>query len=422
MSSKALALFLEFCKILHASFQTKEMNTWLKDYAARNDLRVQEDEAKNLLFAKGSPRLCLQAHYDMVLVGESVEPIEKDGFLCAKNSSLGADNGAALCAALCAFETAENLELLLTNDEEVGMLGANALELRPQSNVMLNLDSEDIGEIIVGCAGGVDLEFCFENLPLLHLEENLGVFEITARGFSGGHSGIDIDKGAKNAIITLAHELQKLDDVYLIGLSGGTKRNAIAPNARAVVVAREKPHLGECFDVAPLALNPPYKDYSKVLSFLTMPLLQGVHKKNDLGVMLSSNVGIVSDERDVCIQTMIRANDTADLNTCKEQLCKIAKGYGAQVQQSNFYPAWERAADGRLLQVVQSAFAAIHQSAHVTTIHAGLECGILRNKLGLAEILSIGPTIHNPHSKSERLDLKSFECFEAILAEIIKNY
>lgn len=421
MISKAMALFLEFCKIPHASFHTEEMCAWLKDYAARHHLHVQEDSAKNLLFSKGSPRLCLQAHYDMVLVGQKVEPIEKDGFLCSIDSSLGADNGAALCAALCAFDSVENLELLITNDEEVGMLGTNALELRPKSKAMLNLDSEDLDEIIVGCAGGADVTFCFDNLPLLHLEENLGVYEVSACGFRGGHSGIDIE-GSTNAIVALAQFIQGLDDVYPISINGGTKRNAIAASARAVVLSRKELSENEHFVARKIAQNPPYKDCRKVLAFLTLPLLQGVQKKGALGVELSCNVGIVQSERDVCIQAMARGNDTHELLAFIETLHKASEGFGAEFGQTHFYPAWEREQGGRLLDITQHAFMSQQQNPTITTIHAGLECGILRNKLELDEILSIGPTIHNPHSKNERLDIASFARFESILLEILKNY
>ncbi|MDE6979134.1 MAG: M20/M25/M40 family metallo-hydrolase [Helicobacter sp.] len=422
MTSKAMALFLEFCKIPHASFHTEEMCMWLKDYAARHHLHVQEDNAKNLLLSKGLPRLCLQAHYDMVLVGQKVEPIEKDGFLCSIDSSLGADNGAALCAALCAFDSVENLELLITNDEEVGMLGTNALELRPKSKAMLNLDSEDLDEIIVGCAGGADVTFTFANLPLLQLEENLCVYEISTCGFHGGHSGIDIDKGHENAIVALAQFIQGLDDVYPISISGGTKRNAIAANAQARVLARGGLPQNEHFAVKQIIQNPPYRDCRKVLSFLTLPLLQGVQKKGALGVELSCNVGIIQDEGDVHIQAMARGNDTYELLAFIEQLHKASEGFGAEFGQSHFYPAWEREQGGRLLDITQHAFMSQQQNPTITTIHAGLECGILRNKLELDEILSIGPTIHNPHSKSERLELASFARFESILLEILKNY
>ena len=147
-----------------------------------------------------------------------------------------------------------------------------------------------------------------------------------------------------------------------------------------------------------------------------------MQKKGALGVELSCNVGIVADEGDVRIQAMARANDTEDLQNLIAQLHKMSSGFGAEFAQSHFYPAWEREQGGRLLNITQQSFARHQQNAHVTIIHAGLECGILRNKLGLSEILSIGPTIHNPHSKSERLDLASFARFESILVEILKNY
>lgn len=421
-TNKAYNLFLDFCKIPHASFNTADMNQWIKDYAASHGLHIQEDHAKNLLLSKGVPRLCLQAHYDMVLVGKDVEPIENDGYLCSKDSSLGADNGAALCAALCVFDEVANLELLITNDEEVGMIGANNLELRPQSKVMINIDSEDINEIIIGCAGGVDVEFCFDNLPLIQNEERLDVYQIDSIGFVGGHSGIDIDKDIPNAITSLAAYIKSLDEAQTISINGGTKRNAIAPNAHALILSRTTPTPNPSFKVTPFMLNPPYKDHSTVIELLNTPILQGVQKKSEFGVELSSNIGIVDDEPITSIHAMVRSNDTTHLEDFVSKLHKYARGYGAEIKESNFYPAWEATKGGNLREITLNAFKAHNKNPSIKTIHAGLECGILKSKLELDEILSIGPTIHNPHSKKERLEIKSFHDFCKILLDIIKRH
>ncbi len=424
--SKAFKLFLEFCSIPHASLKTQTMRTWIKEYAQKKKINIQEDSAGNLLLHKGSPKLCLQAHYDMVLVGNKVEPYIDNGYIYAKESSLGADNGAAVCAALTLFDEVNHLELLLTNDEEVGMIGANNLELQPQSSKMLNLDSEDINEIIVGCAGGVDVSFTYEHLPLLEIEERLNIYKITSKGFIGGHSGIDIHKGIPHAILSLIEFVKSFDDVYLLSLNGGEKRNSIPVFSEALVLSAEPIAPNEHFDVSPFVLEPPYRDLNRLIEFCTLPILQGVLKKDsENNVLLSSNIGIIKELgfQTFNIQVMARSNSTQDLQEWLKQVAKYAQGYGALMEQSNFYPAWEvNKQSSNLLRSTKEAFKKYNLNPHVTSIHAGLECGILKNKLNLDEILSIGPTIQSPHSKNERMELKSFVIFQKIIKDIVEQF
>ena len=154
-----LELFLEICKIPHPSNHGIELKKWLIQKAREFGAEVQEDSAGNLLCIKGEPKVCLQGYYDMVYVGDSkdfaIKPIIENGYISAEDSSLGADNGAALACMLLALRDFENIECLLTSDEEVGMIGANTLGLEIQAPFVINCDSEDINEVIFSCAGGV---------------------------------------------------------------------------------------------------------------------------------------------------------------------------------------------------------------------------------------------------------------------------
>ena len=160
-ATRTLQEFEALCAVSHCSFHTQDMFRYLCATLTRKGYEIASDKAKNIYAKKGKPKLCLQSHYDMVCVGISaqgrgVEIVREGNFLRAKDSSLGADNGIGM-ACMLALQS-DDIELLFTNDEEVGMIGANNLALRIESPLLLNLDSEDIHEIVLGCAGGVDIE------------------------------------------------------------------------------------------------------------------------------------------------------------------------------------------------------------------------------------------------------------------------
>ena len=225
-ATHCLETFHNLCTIPHCSFHTQDMFVYLCTTLKDKGYEVQSDEAKNIYAKKGNPKICLQSHYDMVCVGDStqhkgVKTIEKDGFLYAQNSSLGADNGIGIACMLT--QNASDIELLFTNDEEVGMIGANALSMGISSHLLLNLDSEDLNEIVLGCAGGADIE-CSINLkpflqPIKTLLKNYPyIYHITSRGFNGGYSGINIHKNIENAIVEYGFLLFTLN-AYIIMLN-----------------------------------------------------------------------------------------------------------------------------------------------------------------------------------------------------------
>lgn len=223
----------------HCSFETTGMKEKIIDFSKKNGFSVQEDKAGNLLCQKGNPSICLQSHYDMVCMGDAptIELVSEAGWLKAKNSSLGADNGMGMAIMMTMMETHEHLECLFTNDEEVGLIGANNLELQLKATKLLNLDSEEENGVFIGCAGGVDI-FGKTSLSWLPICDHCYVYEVLVDDLPGGHSGVDIDKNIPSALKVLASALVD-NDCALVEIEGGERNNSIPKRARAIIVSKK---------------------------------------------------------------------------------------------------------------------------------------------------------------------------------------
>ena len=272
-----LGYFEQICSIPHCSYQAQKLGEFLLEFSKSRGFDTKIDESFNIHAIKGKPKICLQAHYDMVCVGEAPKiELENDGeFLSAKNSTLGADNGIGLAIIMDIMDEAQDLEVLFTSDEEVGLIGANAFAGEICAPALLNLDSEDDSEVIIGCAGGLLAEFRREFEPcelglgelfsssvsehfgtgLLSNESshstsaknctqnssnlNANYYELSCEGLEGGHSGIQIAKNIPNAIKGLAH-FAKNHGANILAISGGDRDNAIPTWAKALVSASSK--------------------------------------------------------------------------------------------------------------------------------------------------------------------------------------
>ena len=284
-----LGYFEQICSIPHCSYQAQKLGEFLLEFSKSRGFDTKIDENFNIHAIKGKPKICLQAHYDMVCVGEAPNiELENDGeFLSAKNSTLGADNGIGLAIIMDIMDEAQDLEVLFTSDEEVGLIGANAFAGEICAPALLNLDSEDDSEVIIGCAGGLLAEFRREFEPsklglgelfspefepyklglgelfsssvsehlgtgLLSNESshstsaenstqnssnlNANYYELSCEGLEGGHSGMQIAKNIPNAIKELAH-FAKNHGANILAMSGGDRYNAIPTWAKALVFA-----------------------------------------------------------------------------------------------------------------------------------------------------------------------------------------
>ena len=272
-----LGYFEHICSIPHCSYQAQKLGEFLLEFSKSRGFDTKIDENFNIHAIKGKPKICLQAHYDMVCVGEAPKiELENDGeFLSAKNSTLGADNGIGLAIIMDIMDEAQDLEVLFTSDEEVGLIGANAFAGEICAPALLNLDSEDDSEVIIGCAGGLLAEFRREFEPcelglgelfstsvsehfgtrLLFNESshstsaknctqnnsnlNVNYYELSCDGLEGGHSGMQIAKNIPNAIKELAH-FAKNHGANILAMSGGDRDNAIPTWAKALVSASSK--------------------------------------------------------------------------------------------------------------------------------------------------------------------------------------
>ena len=272
-----LGYFEQICSIPHCSYQAQKLGEFLLEFSKSRGFDTKIDESFNIHAIKGKPKICLQAHYDMVCVGEAPKiELENDGeFLSAKNSTLGADNGIGLAIIMDIMDETQDLEVLFTSDEEVGLIGANAFAGEICAPALLNLDSEDDSEVIIGCAGGLLAEFGCEFEPcelglgelfsssvsehfgtgLLSNESshstsaknctqnssnlNANYYELSCEGLEGGHSGMQIAKNIPNAIKELAH-FAKNHGANILAMSGGDRDNAIPTWAKALVSASSK--------------------------------------------------------------------------------------------------------------------------------------------------------------------------------------
>ena len=419
--------FMEITSIPRCSYHAEKMQEYIKTFALGLEYEVFEDEYGNVLCRKGEPKICLQAHYDMVCIGDtsSIELVREHNILKAKNSTLGADNGMGMALMFKAMEENDALECLFTADEEVGLIGASHFKMPLVSTRLLNLDSEEEGEVCIGCAGGVDLVSLL-NLTYEPLSEHELIYEISAIDFPGGHSGVDIDKNIPSAIKVLARELAQ-QNVKLISITGGERRNSIPKSATAFVASSEPFELhDERLDVKLSHTLKTRKSihHSELIIKALDAFAQGVREwDRTLNIPSTSiNLGVVSIEDDILrLDCSVRAMDDESLAILAAQSVSFFEMAGFAVRQESFHKAWKPEV-GPFTARVKIAMEKVYETVPYRAIHAGLECGVLiASQTKAIEAVSIGPTIHYPHSLREECDLDSVEKISRILKEIIKG-
>jgi dipeptidase D len=459
-TEEILQVFEEVSKIPRCSKNEQKIGQWLMDWAAEHGFEAKQDKVKNVVIKvpasagyENAAGVILQGHMDMVCEKTKTsthdfgkDPIKfvYDGdWLTADETTLGADNGIAIAMAL-ALATDDKvvhppLELLFTVDEETGLTGASALE--PgflEGKILLNVDSEDEGIFTVGCAGGKDTHMWvpFETAAAPQDAEG---FKLVAGGMKGGHSGVDIHEQRANAIHVLAralHVLLRDYDIRLVSLEGGTAHNAIPRDAEAVlfvpadavedaksaVQKLSKQVQSEYGKVDPklnLALDPfadadsqramSKKSTRKVLDFIqTVP--HGVaFMSNDIAglVETSNNLATLATEGDkIHVSTSQRSSVMERMFWLTERIEGICRLAGGTYESGSGYPSWEPDMDSPLLQKCKDVYKKLFDKEPVVEIiHAGLECGIIGSKYPGMDMISFGPTIKNPHSPDEMLEL-----------------
>jgi len=461
--------FEEICAIPHGSRNTKRISDYVVSFAKEHGLRYIQDELNNvILFREGTcgledrPAVILQGHLDMVCEQDAGVDINmaEDGlnlthdqeFVFAKGTTLGGDDGLAVAYALAllADQTIPHppLEVILTVDEEIGMLGANDIDLSMLSGrTLINLDSEDEGVFTVSCAGGAHTTI---SLPVERRTVYGPCIRLNVDGLQGGHSGAEIHKNRANANKVMGEflsRIQKLMPLCLTSLAGGAKDNAIPRSCQATVVAmgihlerinaiaeelqaeiREKYDEPEAviqaFDVDALGGNSlSTESTAKVIGLLcAAPNGVRAYSQDIEGLVQTSlNLGIVKLGDRFSASFSVRSSVNTEKRELVEQLKTLANFYEGTFTIMGEYPAWEYKKDSHLRDVMVRVYTEMFgKEPKVLAIHAGLECGLLGEKLPGLDCVSIGPQMHNIHTSREKLDIASTERTWRFLLEVLK--
>jgi len=421
--SKIIPYFQQLTQIPHCSKQADKLLDFLVDFAKERNYAVEIDATKNIYIHKGSAKLCLQAHYDMVCMGKApkIETYIEEGWMKAKDSSLGADNGMAIAMMMQLMDEDVELEFLITSDEEIGLIGANEVAFNLKAKYMLNLDSEDEAEVYIGCAGGADITAFKQDS---YVEGKGMCYEVAVKGLVGGHSGVDIDKGIPSAIKVLGKYLVENNVTQLASLYAGERRNSIPANAVAIVRSEKVLESRGELTVRKLKEEPKVlAEGAKVIKLID-DFKHGVHAMNDeLGIPdVSINLAIITaDEKGgLKIETSARAMGAEALEHLTDETVKMFESFGFSVQVEDKYPAWKPDVSV-FTELVSHEMKAVFGKTKMMAIHAGLECGVIGEKYPMLKLASIGPTIRYPHSTRERVNVDSVEKTFEVLYRVIKS-
>lgn len=461
---EALAYFEALCAIPHGSRDTKRISDYCVNFAKEHGLRYVQDAHNNVVIYKDAapgyedhPTVILQGHLDMVCEKDADCDIDfstdglrlaHDGqYIYAEGTTLGGDDGIAVAYALAVLASKElkhpPLEAVFTVDEEIGMLGADAMDMSVlHGRVLLNCDSEDEGILTVSCAGGATSAL---TLPIGRAMCLGKVLRVGVKGLTGGHSGVEINKGRANANKVLAQVLRGLP-LRLISIDGGSKDNAI-PRASEAYLVSEDPELpamlkerwdavrtalpaGEtavefyCEEAQSDLLPMDWESSAYALELLN-ELPNGVQAMSaDIEglVQTSLNLGILETHADDVRMTFsVRSSVNAEKAALIETLRSLGARFGARYDESGEYPAWEYRRESRLRDVMVRTFRELYgREPVVEAIHAGLECGIFSDRLPGLDAVSFGPQMHDIHTSRERLDIASTERTWEYLVKILE--
>ncbi|WP_201352804.1 peptidase dimerization domain-containing protein [Hydrogenimonas urashimensis] len=420
-------IFSQLSRIPHCSGDTEAMRHFLKNFAASCGYRVEIDRAGNVMaYGKGS-RVTFQSHYDMVCIAKApaIELVVQKGWMSAKESSLGADNGIGVAIMLCLMKKGTGADFLFTNDEEIGLLGARDLDLRIRTPYLLNLDSEEFGKVYIGCAGGEDV-FVRKDAMFQEAEGSGAWFAITAEA-PGGHSGVNIADNLPNAITELAGVLTKNHFLEIASVEGGERINAIPRHAKAIVWSPEG--ILPVSDSPHIRIEETGKEAGSVLvdgkrlAEALFGFAHGVRAWNrELSLPQSSinlaKVFFVGDEIEIALSARSMANK--DLERLVEQSVAGWDALGYSCRREGKYPAWEPVTNP-FSEKVLALYRTVEPDASYAAIHAGLECALFAHDYPHLKIASIGPTILDPHSDRERVKLSTVEKVMHVVERIVAD-
>ncbi len=467
--ASVFAYFEKLCSIPHGSGNTKQISDYLVSFAVEHGIRYIQDALNNVIFFQEGTcgyedhePVVLQGHMDMVCEKDADCPLDmaKDGlevthdgiYVYAKGTTLGGDDGIAVAFALALLADRSiphpPLEVIITVDEETGMFGAAGIDLSMlRGRTLVNMDSEEEGIFTVSCAGGARGTI---TLPVQRRAVYGPCVKLTVEGLQGGHSGVEIHKNRANANKILGEFLsrvQKLMPLCITKLEGGSKDNAIPRSASATLVAmgmglerindiaaqlqkevREQYAEPDAVirgdDVDALGGNAlGTEDSAKVIALLNAAP-NGVQSwSEDIAglVQTSLNLGIVRLDESLRMTFAVRSSVNQEKRDLLARLAELAKFYDGQYSEVGDYPAWEYRKDSRLRDTMVRLYREMFgKEPEVVAIHAGLECGLLSEKLSGLDCVSIGPQMHDIHTSRERLEIASTERTWKFLLAVLK--
>lgn len=466
--------FDQICSIPHPSHHEEKIAMFIVDWAKGKGFYVERDNAGNILIRKPATKgmenrqaIALQAHLDMVpqanegnshdFLKDPIRPYIDGEWVKAEGTTLGADNGIGMASALAVLDSDDlahpDLEVLLTMTEEAGMEGA--VGLRPnwlQSKIMINTDTEENGEIYIGCAGGENAHLSLPlNWQANHFTQSA---QIVLKGMRGGHSGCDIHTGRANAIKVLARFLADLQQhasesfSFALGeIRGGSIRNAIPREAfvtlcfngelselesaveKFSVLIKDELAIAEpnlTFNLQPIEKPDSVFDQTSTANVINLlnVLPNGVIRNSDVvsGVVETSlSIGVLKTDNNVVEGTiLIRSLIASGTKYVESMLASLTALAGAKLAFSNSYPGWKPQSHTPILDLTQKVYAEVlGDEPIIKVIHAGLECGLLKKIYPDMDMVSIGPTIKNAHSPDEKVHIPAVQTYWQLLTKVL---
>ncbi|MCF0174388.1 MAG: beta-Ala-His dipeptidase [Bacteroidales bacterium] len=468
-ANKVLSLFKEITKIPRESAHEELIIEYLKDFAAKNNLKCKVDAASNVLITreahpsrKNDPTIVLQAHTDMVcekiassnhdFAKDPINYIIKDGWMIAPETTLGADCGIGIAAALALLESNKalpKLECLFTASEETGMDGAFGLQPAFfEGKTLINLDSEDEGELFVGCSGGITTNITIPFKKSAPAKDRKA-YRIEVFGAIGGHSGDDINKHRASALVLLFRELYSLVatgyEPQIIDIDGGGKHNAISREAHATVVLNANP--SALIDEFKSALRIEYgsiepgldvsirevkignalsvKDSAAFIASLAAAPHGVLEMSHDIPGLVETSTNFASlhivEDKFAIVASQRSSIVSACLAAAEKFSAAFASLSGVEIEYTGKYPGWKPNLDSAILEKTVAAYKELFDVEPVVrAIHAGLECGLFLEKYPDLDMISFGPTLRGVHAPGERLDLASLEKFVLLLNKVLQ--
>ena len=466
--------FNKLCSVPHPSHHLEKITKVIVDFGKEHGLETIVDKAGNIIIRKPATPgrenaipVVLQAHMDMVpqknndkvhnFETDPIEPMIDGEWVRANGTTLGADNGVGVAAGMAILESKDiqhgPLELFVTADEETGMYGAFGMEPGTlKGNILLNLDSEDFGELYVGCAGGVDANISWKYQGVAAIADDVAL-KVTIKGLKGGHSGLEINCGRANANKLLFRFLKEVISLYearLAKVEGGNMRNAIPREAYAVisVPSEEVENIKKLVEEYCDLFNKEYSITENKIEVLCeeieMPeLIIPEEIQDDLvnaitgcpngvfrmipaipdTVETSMNLSIIeANATDISVKCLLRSS----VDSKKEELASMVESVftlaGAKVEFSGSYSGWNPNLDSTILNTMKEVYKQeFGEEAAVKVIHAGLECGILGAIEPKLDMVSFGPTIRHPHSPDEKINIESVGKFWKLLVATLEH-